>query len=267
MVARPLTQFKRIVGAAALSGLLAGLVLTAVQQWQVAPLIAQAEVFEDAAADQLVAPATVQLNTGTAMQGAAHEHSAQPGHEQRSEQDREQVRDQDHEHEHEWQPENGWQRTVFSLLANVTLAVGFGLLVGAAMNATGRAVNWQRGLLWGVAGYLVLFVAPALGLPPELPGSAAAPLQQRQLWWLFAVLASGGGLACLTLTRSWLIRGAGLALIVAPLLMHAPLPLHPHSSAPAALAHDFVRASALANALLWLVLSAAMGYWYRPAPN
>ena len=255
MVAGPLAQFKRIVGAAALSGLLAGLVLTAVQQWQVAPLTAQAEVFEDAAADQPVAPAAAQRSTDAATPGAAPEHDAQPVHAQGHDQD----------HEHEWQPENGWQRTAFSTLANVTLAVGFGLLVGAAMNAAGHAISWQRGLLWGVAGYLVMFVAPALGLPPELPGTAAAPLQQRQLWWLFAVLASGSGMACLIRTRSWLIRAVGLALIAAPLLIHAPLPAHPHSSAPAALAHDFIRASALANALLWLVLGAAMGYWYRPA--
>ena len=41
--------FKRIVATAAVSGLIAGLLLTAVQQIQIRPIIAQAEIYEQAA--------------------------------------------------------------------------------------------------------------------------------------------------------------------------------------------------------------------------
>ena len=83
---------KKIVSAAALAGLLAGLLLTGVQEWQVSPIILKAEVYEDAAA------------MATASSQNSHSHSAT------------ETEHQDH-HEHSaetWQPANGWERTLFT---------------------------------------------------------------------------------------------------------------------------------------------------------
>ena len=135
-----LVALKRIVSAAALAGALAGLLLTLIQQVQVSQLIIKAEVYEDAAA---VASQSAHIHSS-----AEHEH---------------------HEHE-DWQPANGVERTLFTALANITLAVGFGLLLGAAICLCGEINGWRAGLLWGLAGYVVFFVAPSLGLPPEVPG-------------------------------------------------------------------------------------------------
>jgi predicted cobalt transporter CbtA len=64
------------------------------------------------------------------------------------------------------------------VLANVSMAVGFALMLVAAFALSGRRITWRSGLLWGLAGYGVFFVAPSLGLPPEVPGTLAAPLQR-----------------------------------------------------------------------------------------
>lgn len=219
-----LAAFKRIAAAALLAGILAGLLLTAVQKIQVIPLLLQAETYEAAAAPH----------------AAAHAHQA-----------------------HAWQPENGWERTLYTGLADVSVAIGFALLLAAALCVRGAAGGWRTGLLWGLAGYAVFFVAPALGLPPQVPGTEAAPLADRQLWWLIAVLCTGAGLALVVFVPGWMVKILGAALLVAPHLIGAPQPPLHASAAPLELAHAFIYASAIANAVLWLALGSLTGFFYR----
>jgi len=233
----PRSPFSRLISAAVAAGLLAGLALTAVQMVATIPVILKAEVFEDAAA---AAPAPA---PPVAMVHAeAHEH----------------------EHHHEaWKPEDGLDRTLFTALADVTMGVGYALLLCAAMTLRGGRPAWRQGLLWGVAGYLVVFVAPSLGLPPELPGTSAAPLAERQLWWMMAAVGTAGGLALIAFGRSWLWALAGLVLIAAPHLVAAPQPLVHTSAAPEELVHAFRIASAFTNAVFWLVLGALSAFFFK----
>lgn len=216
-----LTTFRELVVAALWTGLLAGLLLTAVQQIQVLPTLLQAEVYEEAAAV---------ANT--------HEH-------------------------HDWQPGNGWERTFFTAVANIGLGVGFALLIGSVMCLRGRPSHWRIGLLWGLAGYLTFFVAPSLGLPPEVPGTEAAKLADRQSWWLITVLDTGFGLSLLAfaLTRTYKFFGA--VLLVAPHLIGAPQPDVHSSAAPAELAQSFITATVFANAVFWLAIGGLMGQFYK----
>lgn len=236
-----LGAFYRIVLAAVAAGILAGLLLTGVQQLQVAKIILQAEVYEDAADAAKEAQATAQTAAG-------HDHQ--------------------HEHEHhhdDWKPENGFERTGFSVIANITIAVGFGLLLASAFHLRGGAIGWRQGLLWGAAGYLVFFLAPSLGLRPEVPGTAAAPLVDRQIWWLATAALTAGGLSLFAFTRSWQLKLVAVAMLVAPHLVGAPQPELEHSAAPAALAQSFIAATALSNALLWLALGGLTGLFYQKA--
>ena len=228
-----LAAFKRIAAAALLAGVLAGLFLTAVQRIQVIPILQQAELFEDAAS------AHTHAHTHAATEGA-HQHDAEA-----------------------WKPENGWERTFYTAVANVSLAIGFALLLSAAMALRGGATSWRSGLLWGLAGYTIFFVAPALGLRPELPGTEAAPLADRQLWWILAVGGTSVGLALLVFARSAFMKILGLALLIVPHLIGAPQPAIHASTAPQELAHAFIFASALANAVLWLALGAFAGFFYH----
>lgn len=221
---------KQIVSAAAVTGILSGLLLTAVQQIQVVPLIRQAEVYEQTAA---------------AASHSSHENPA-GGREHAA-----------------WQPANGWERTLFTAIANIVLALGFALLLGAAISLCGKTIDWRAGLLWGIAGYVVFFVAPSLGLPPEVPGTAAAQLHDRQTWWLMTTVFTAAGLSLLVFAQTWSIKIMGAVLLGVPHLIGAPQPAIHRSAAPAELAIAFKYASAIANAVFWLSLGGLIGLFHK----
>ena len=77
-----------------------------------------------------------------------------------------------------------------SLLA--TYGIGFALLLVSAYAFSGASVDWRRGLYWGLAAFATFTLAPGLGLPPEVPGTSAAPLLDRQIWWVATAVATGG---------------------------------------------------------------------------
>ena len=167
-------------------------------------------------------------------------------------------------HEHGgWQPENGTERTFYTALADVSMGVGYGLLLAGAIGLRGQPVDWRVGLLWGVAGYAVFFLAPSLGLPPELPGTAAAPLAARQGWWIATAMSTATALAFLAFGRHWALKLAAVALLFVPHLVGAPQPLVHASVAPETLQSSFVYATALANGVFWLALGGLTGFFYK----
>jgi cobalt transporter subunit CbtA len=222
-------MFKRIVSAAALAGVFAGLLLTAIQQIEIAPLIRKAEVQEEAA---------------IAASQSAHEHvSTGRAHEA-------------------WAPSNAWERLLASAVSNTVLATGFALLLVSAMSRQGKK-GWRAGLLWGTAGYAVFFVAPSLGLPPELPGTESAPLRDRTLWWVGTVILSAAGLWLVAFSTKSTIRILGLVLLAAPHAIGAPQPATHGGTNSVELAKDFLRAAYFANAVLWLALGGLLGLFYN----
>ena len=168
-----------------------------------------------------------------------------------------------HEHSSAWEPENGAERTAYTLLADILTGFGFALLLGAGLTLCGGEAGWRQGLLWGLAGFATFTVAPSLGLPPQLPGSEAAPLFDRQLWWLGTAAATGCALALIAFTTRarWTILAA--VLIVLPHLYGAPEPSEQIAAAPAALTHHFVIAATVVNFLFWLILGASTGYFHE----
>lgn len=170
-------------------------------------------------------------------------------------------------HEHAataWEPENGIERTLFTLAADLLAAIGFALLLAAGMTLRGGPATWRDGLFWGLAGFAAFTLAPGLGLPPEIPGATAAPLATRQLWWLSTAIATGTGLALLVFTRRAPYAALAVLLIALPQLYGPPQPAaHVADAAPAALAHRFVAVATVASLLFWAALGAATGYFYR----
>jgi cobalt transporter subunit CbtA len=166
-----------------------------------------------------------------------------------------------HEHPIAWEPENGAERTAYTLLADILTGIGFALLLGAGLSLHGGEIGWRQGLFWGLAGFATFTIAPSLGLPPQLPGGEAAPLIERQLWWLGTAIATAGALALMAFTTQarWAIVAA--ILIVLPHLYGAPEPAEQIAAAPTALAHRFIVAVTVVNFLFWLILGASTGYF------
>jgi cobalt transporter subunit CbtA len=229
-----MTIFRRLVYAALCAGLLSGIFAAGAHQIGTVPLILEAETYEAAAQH---ASALTHAHGATAV----HEDST-PG----------------------WEPETRTERAVYTLAADVLAAIGFALLLAAGFTLRGGAVTWREGLLWGLAGFVIFTVAPGLGLPPELPGSEAAPLAGRQLWWLATIVATGGGIALIAFTRRPGYAILAAVLIALPHLYGAPLPAEPAvAAAPEALAQRFVVAAMLVSFLFWLALGASTAYFYR----
>jgi cobalt transporter subunit CbtA len=219
--------------AAIVAGLIAALVFTLVQSIWVTPLILQGETYEDAAE---AAP-------------AHHEsENSDPGH---------------HHDADEWKPQVGWQRTLFTFGANLLMGVGYAFVLVASYLLWREPRHALGGVLYGLAGFLVFFVAPGLGLPPELPGTAAAELGARQQWWGMTALATAAGLILLFSQSRWWMRVLAVAIVVAPHLVPAPHPAVESSLAPVELQSQFRLATTVCNAVFWLSLGLTSGIAFQ----
>ena len=221
-------MFGRIVQTALLAGLMAGLFAWGAHMVKTTPLIVAAEVYENAqpaAAQHPPAPATPEAKA--------------------------------------WEPEDGLERNLYTLLADVIAGIGFAFMLTGAIVLSGREVDTYRGAVWGLAGFAAVYVAPSLGLAPELPGMQAAALTARQAWWLLAATSTALGLGLAVFASNRLTKVAGGLLIVLPHLIGAPRhPLEP-GQVPAELAAEFAVATLVVTGLFWLVLGGLTGYFYR----
>jgi cobalt transporter subunit CbtA len=224
----------RILLPAIVAGILAGALLTGLQHIEVIPLIYEAETFETSAAS-----------------GHAHEDDALGA-------------DASGAHESEaWAPSDGGERIAITLLANIVAAVGFALLLSVAfvlLSAKGRSVLWRGGLLWGLAGFAIFNLAPALGLPPELPGSEAAALDGRQGWWILTVVLTALGLGMIAFARPAYVRVLGVIPLAIPHIIGAPVPEHHGGLAPEEMAERYIYASLATSAAFWLALGALTAF-------
>jgi len=246
--------FRKLIFAAAAAGLIAGVFVTVVHQVATVPVILKAEVYEKAADAAAATSTTTTTESNSAATSTTDSSMANmPG-----------MTHDEHEHgAGEWEPADGFQRNAFTVLADLLTGVGFALLLVSAFALRGGEMNWQRGLFWGLAGFVAFTLAPGLGLPPEVPGTQAAPLLARQTWWVFTVAAACGGLACIFLGRKALWCLAGLALLVVPHIIGAPQLDHAESAAPESIAHQFVVVVVITSLVFWAALGTLSGYFYQ----
>jgi len=238
--------FRRLFFVAALTGLIAGALVTVAHEFSTVSLILEAETYETAG-DAAPSDGTVAATAETAVATGGHDHDA-AGH--------------SHDGE-EWAPADGFQRTAFTFLANIVTGIGFALLLVAAYALRGGAIDWRTGLYWGLAGFATFTLAPGLGLAPELPGTEAAALLDRQIWWLATVVATAGGLALIFFGKRALWAAAGVLLIVLPHIYGAPHPAEFKMMAPVSLEKQFIVAVAVTSLLFWAVLGSLSGYLYK----
>lgn len=224
-------MFRNLFLAALLAALCAGLTTSAFQFWRLTPLIVAAEGYEDK---------------------DAHEHGEIA-------EDGEAVATHAHDDD-EWMPQDGFERTTYTVLANVLLAIGFASILTAASLVFNLPITPATGLLWGVGGFLAFSLAPALGLPPGLPGMPIAETAARQVWWVFAAASTGAGLVLIAKYRALWAVGAAVLLFALPHVIGAPQPPAEHTDVPAGLSAAFVSAVLVNGLIFWAVLGLAYGY-------
>jgi len=225
---------QKIFITALVAGIVAGLSTFAIQSAKLTPLILQAEVYEENAA---------QTETNSHADGHSHEHG-----------------------EEAWEPANGFERNAYRLLADIGMGIGFALILTGAFSLRGEKMDAKRGLLWGLAGFATFSLAPTFGLPPELPTTLAADLDLRQIWWLATALATATGLYLLVFPRHNLLKIAGIAILALPHILgapHAPV----GGIVPTELNAQFAAASLTVMALFWVVLGTTSGWFYGRKTN
>ena len=222
-------MIRQVLLAGLVAGLIAGAVGFAAQALKVTPLIHQAEVFEAQAKARALAardrdgPKVISV---TALPDPV-------------------------------------SRAGLTLIANLLTGAGFGLVLAGAIAFSGRRPDAVEGALWGSAGFAVFSLAPALFLPPHLPGMAESGLAARQAAWLLAAGAAGTGLALIAFAaRPWL-RVSGLVFLALPFVLPAPAPGSGVSAVPGPLAAQFAAAALASQAVFWIVLGIAVSLAFR----
>jgi cobalt transporter subunit CbtA len=244
-------MIQRVLKAGFLAGLVVGLAIAVLQQFTTSQLILQGEAYEKAGHDHHAAGNSPALPIVLVHGPDSSTAAAEP-----------------EEEDEGWQPANGWQRVTATSVATVATSIGYGLILIAVLLAAGVPIVPRTALGWGIAAFAGTSLAPALGLSPELPGSAAAPLVARQIWWIATALCTAGGIFLLARIEYTAAKIFGLLLIVLPHLVGAPKAAMFKSTAPAELAGQFAATSLVVSALLWVLLGLAIGYvWQRLEPR
>jgi cobalt transporter subunit CbtA len=232
----------RLLSAALAAGFLAAAVVTGLELTLTSPLIVAAERYERKEPTHQAA-----IGLPIVLAHGGHDHAAPDA-------------------APEWQPGEGLPRMAFTALATLIGGVGYALLLGAVMLACGRDPTPQVGLAFAVAGFASVALAPGLGLPPELPGSEAAPLAARQAWWVMTAAATGMGLYLIAIRRSFIAILGGLILMIIPHMVGAPQAPAGTSELPAALAAQFASRSLAIGFVLWVMIGLGFGWaWHALA--
>lgn len=214
-------MFKIMLTSAVFAGVAAGILAAILQLWMVTPLLLEGELYESGARIHFASDGSTQSDAGEAPSIWT-----EPG------------------------------RHLMTMGFNIVSFTAFALFLVAGFALSERAghlISARTGLIWGLAGFIAVQLAPAMGMPPELPGTIAAEVELRQIWWLATVSATAIGLGLIAF-GSLNLALFGAVLIGLPHIWGAPqLDTYFGVAAPELAAH-FATASLGVSAIAWALL-------------
>lgn len=214
-------MLRQILTSAVFAGVAAGVLAAFLQLWLVVPLIMEAELYESGSRVHFAVDGTTQSDRGAPSVWA--------------------------------EPLRHLYTVGFS--AVTFTAYAFFLVAGFAFaTRAGREVTVHSGMVWGLCGAIIVVIAPAVGMPPELPGAIGAEVGPRQVWYLACVASTLIGICAIAFGNSGVLALIGAALIVAPHLIGAPHLDTYFGVAPAELASEFVARVMGVAAISWVLL-------------
>lgn len=224
-------MIQKLLASAVFAGVAAGLVAALLQFAFVVPLLLEGELYESGARVHFVENGTPQSERGAPGLGD------EPG------------------------------RHAMTLAFNVVTYTGFALILVALMalaERRGITVTPKQGIIWGLAGFVAVQLAPAIGLPPELPGTPATEVGPRQAWWAATIFMTAAGIALIAFGEGVVAAIAGTALILAPHLVGAPHLDTYWGVAPPELSAEFATVSLGVAAAGWTLLGFLCAwFWTR----
>ena len=182
-------MYTRIITSALLAGAAAGFIASLLQLGFVQPVLLHAELYESA---QLV-------HFGSNSVVSAH------------------------------QDVRGFEplRDGLSIAFTIAVYCGYALILVAAMalaTERGAIVTARNGIIWGIAGFVAVHLAPGFTLAPEVPGVAAADVYERQIWWFATVAAAAIAMWLIAFAKGWAAWGIAAVLLLVPHIIGAPEP-------------------------------------------
>lgn len=160
---------------------------------------------------------------------------------------------------------NETSRNALTVLFSIVVYVAYSLILVAGFGLAdhfGKRITAREGLLWGLAGFASFQLMPAMGLAPELPGTIAAELHLRQIWWWGTAGATMTALALIGYGRGIMPIIVAVVLLAAPHIIGAPEAEQFWGVAPPELAASFA-ARVLGDGLaVWAVLGWLAGHFW-----
>ena len=158
-------------------------------------------------------------------------------------------------------------RDGLSLIFSMLIYTGYAIILIAAMLLRAQKsetnITFHQGIIWGVSGFFVVHLAPAISLPPEVPGVAAAELQLRQIWWFATTLLTAGGLWIIAFTKKGSRFIIGAALILAPHIIGAPEPDIFTGPAPTEIGALFASRALGTGLISWAMLGGLSAFFLK----
>ncbi len=146
-------------------------------------------------------------------------------------------------------------RTLFTrLIPPLLTGAGFAIVMLGVSLLTNIPITKQNGLMWGICGFIAMALAPAIGLPPQLPGMPAIDLHTRQIWWVLTILATSAAIYLWIKAKDLWWRATAIIIAVAPQFFAPVNTAKTEGNLPASLAAEFVSTSLGANFVMWLAI-------------
>jgi cobalt transporter subunit CbtA len=155
-------------------------------------------------------------------------------------------------------------RDGLSILFTMMTYSGYALILVAVMSMADQdLVTPRMGMIWGLAGFVAAHLAPAISLPPEVPGVAAADVQLRQIWWFATVAMAAGAMWILAFRFNMYGIAAAALLLLLPHIIGAPQPTAFAGPVPTELGALFAARALGIGLVAWVILGAFCAYFWN----
>jgi cobalt transporter subunit CbtA len=251
-------MIQRMLASAMFAGVAAGLLAAVLHFSFVQSYILLGEQYESGAVIHFAGTAAIEAHdhgagaTDNAVAATeVHDHDATAGH--------------DHAHPPETD-RSALTRDGLTVLFMALVYVGYGLMLVAGFaiaDRFGHRITARDGVLWGIAGFAAFQLMPAMGLSPELPGTLAADLTARQIWWLATAVCTAGALGLIGYGRGWTAYALAIVLLALPHVIGAPEVEGFSGVAPPEVAAAFAARALGVGLVAWAVLGWLTAWFWR----